>query len=83
MWSSAIMKTERNWLILARLGDGKRCHQNMAEVVFSWGLVKCGASYSEQSDDNSWEVCGGYVGLSMDFHPVAVKCIQTPIQVLD
>ena len=38
LWPSAITKTEKNWVILARLGDIKQIsRQNLTKMVFSWG----------------------------------------------
>ena len=44
----------------------------MAKMVFSWGKVKYNALYSDQNDDNLYDICYGYIKLSMVFHPMAI-----------
>ena len=38
-------------------------------MVFTWGQVKYNALYSEQNDENHYEICDGYIMLSIVFHP--------------
>ena len=64
---SAITKKEKNWLILARLGDKKQTRQGGG----GW-YVKYNALYSNKNDDNPNEICSGFIKLSIDFHPIAI-----------
>jgi uncharacterized protein (DUF486 family) len=66
------MKKYNNWMLLARNGDIKQTRrQNMAEIVFSWGIseIKYIIFIENVNNDYPYENCNNYIKLSMFFIP--------------
>jgi hypothetical protein len=62
-----------NWMIFARLGDKKQTRrQNMAEIVFSWGVSEIKCIILKESNDNPYEIHNNYIELSIVFHPTII-----------
>jgi hypothetical protein len=58
-------------MIFARLGDIKqRIRQNMAEIVFSWGVSEIKFIIFKENNDNPYEIHNNYNELSIVFHPM-------------
>jgi hypothetical protein len=58
-------------MIFARLGDIKQTiRQNMAEIVFSWGVSEIKFSIFKENNDNPYEIHNNYNELSIVFHPM-------------
>jgi hypothetical protein len=58
-------------MIFARLGDKKQTRrQNMAEIVFSWGVKKIKCIILIENNDNPYEIHNNYINLSIVFHPM-------------
>jgi hypothetical protein len=59
--------------ICERLGDKKQTRrQNMAEIVFSWGVseIKCILFKIKENNDNPYEIHNNDTELSIVFHPM-------------
>ena len=51
-----------NWMIFARLGDKKQTRrQNMAEIVFSWGVSEIKCIILKENNDNPYEIHNNYI----------------------
>jgi hypothetical protein len=49
-------------MIFARLGDKKQTRrQNMAEIVFSWGVSEIKCIIFEEDNDNPYEIHDNYI----------------------
>jgi hypothetical protein len=49
-------------MILARLGDKKQTRrQNMAEIVFSWGVSEIKCIIFIENNDNPYEIYNNYI----------------------
>jgi uncharacterized protein (DUF486 family) len=60
-----------NWMIFARFGDNKETRrQNMAEIVFSWGVSEIKFIIFKENNDNPYEIHNNYIKLSIFFHPM-------------
>jgi hypothetical protein len=58
-------------MIFARLGDKKQTRrQNMAEIVFSWGVSEIKCIIFKENNDNPYEIHNNYIELSIVFHPM-------------
>jgi uncharacterized protein (DUF486 family) len=58
-------------MIFARLGDKKQTRrQNMAEIVFSWGVSEIKYIILKENNDNPYEIHNNYIELSIVFHPM-------------
>ena len=58
-------------MIFARLGDKKQTRrQNMAEIVFSWGVSEIKCIILKENNDNPYEIYNNYIELSIVFHPM-------------
>jgi hypothetical protein len=62
-------------MIFARLGDKKQTkRQNMAEIVFSWGVrmseTKC--IIFKENNNHPYENYNNYIKLSTVFHPMII-----------
>ena len=59
--------------IFARLGDKKQTRrQNMAEIVFSWGVSEIKCIILKENNDNPYEIHNNYIELSIVFHPMII-----------
>jgi uncharacterized protein (DUF486 family) len=66
-----IMQKYNNWMIFARFGDKKQTtRQNMAEIVFSWGVSEIKCIIFKENNDNPYEINNIYIKLSKVFHPM-------------
>jgi hypothetical protein len=55
-------------MIFARLGDKKQTRrQNMAEIVFSWGVSEVKCIIFKENNDNPYENYNNYIKLSNSF----------------
>ena len=55
-------------MIFARLGDKKQTRrQNMAEIVFSWGVSEIKCIILKDNNDNPYEIHNNYIELSHSF----------------
>jgi hypothetical protein len=62
------MQKYNNWMIFARLGDKKQTRrQNMAEIVFSWGVSEIKCIILIENNDNPDEIHNKYIKLSTVF----------------
>ena len=62
-------------MISARLGDKKQTRrQNMAEIVFSWGVseIKYIIIIFTENNDYPYENYNNYIKLSIVFHPMII-----------
>ena len=60
-------------MIFARLGDKKQTRrQNMAEIVFSWGVSEIKCIILKEYNDNPYEIHKSYIELSIVFHPMII-----------
>jgi hypothetical protein len=60
-------------MIFARLGDKKQTRrQNMAEIVFSWGVSEIKCIILKENNDNPYEIHNNYIELSIVFHPMII-----------
>jgi hypothetical protein len=60
-------------MIFARLGDKKQTRQqNMAEIMFSWGVSEIKCIISKENNDNPYEIHNNCIELSIVFHPKIV-----------
>ena len=60
-------------MIFSRFGDKKQTRQeNMAEIVFSWGVSEIKCSIFKENNDNPYEIHNNYVKLSIVFHPMII-----------
>ena len=51
-------------MIFARLGDKKQTRwQNMAEIVFSWGVSEIKCIILKENNDNPYEIHNNYIEL--------------------
>jgi hypothetical protein len=58
-------------MIFARFGDKKQTRrQNMAEIVFSWGVSEIKCIIFKENNDNPYEINNIYIKLSIVFHPI-------------
>ena len=58
-------------MIFARLGDKKQTRrQNMAEILFSWGVSEIKYIIFKENNDNPDEINNIYIKLSIVFHPM-------------
>jgi hypothetical protein len=58
-------------MIFARLGGKKQTRrQNMAEIVFSWGMSEIQCIIFKENNDNLYENYNNYIKLSIVFHPM-------------
>ena len=58
-------------MIFARLSDKKQTRrQNMAEIVFSWGVSEIKCIIFNENNDNPYEIHNNYIELSIVFHPM-------------
>jgi uncharacterized protein (DUF486 family) len=58
-------------MIFARLGNKKQTkRQNMAEIVFSWGVSEIKYIIFKENNDNPYEIHNNYTELSIVFHPM-------------
>ena len=59
-------------MIFARLGEIKQTiRQNMAEIVFSWGVSEIKFIIFKENNDNPYEIHNqNYNELSIVFHPL-------------
>jgi hypothetical protein len=58
-------------MIFARFGDKKQTRrQNMAEIVFSWGVCGIKCIIFKENNDDPYEIHNNYIKLSMVFHPM-------------
>ena len=44
--------------------------QNMAEIVFSWGVSEIKCIILKENNDNPYEIHNNYIELSIVFHPM-------------
>ena len=57
-------------MIFARLGDKKQTRrQNMAEILFSWGVSEIKCIIFKENNDNPDEINNIYIKLSIVFSP--------------
>jgi retron-type reverse transcriptase len=67
------MQKYNNRMIFARLGDKKQTRrQNMAEIVFSWGVSAIKCIIFKENNDNPYENYNNYIKLSIVFHPMII-----------
>jgi hypothetical protein len=60
-------------MIFSRFGDKKQTRQeNMAEIVFSWGVSEIKCNIFKENNDNPYEIHNNYVKLSIVFHPMII-----------
>ena len=60
-------------MISARHGDIKQTRrQNMAEIVFSWGVSEIKYIIFIENNDYSYEIYNNYIKLSIVFHPMII-----------
>ena len=60
-------------MIFARLGDKKQTRrQNMAEIVFSWGVSEIKCIILKENNDNPYEIQNNYIELSIVLHPMII-----------
>ena len=60
-------------MIFARLGDKKeKRRQNMAEIVFSWGVSEIKCIILKENNHNPYEIHDNYIELSIVFHPMII-----------
>ena len=60
-------------MIFARFGDKKQTRrQNMAEIVFSWGVSEIKCIIFKENYDNPHEINNIYIKLSIVFHPMII-----------
>ena len=60
-------------MIFARLGDKKQTRrQNMAEIVFSWGVREIKCIIVKENNVNSYEIHNNSIELSIVFHPMII-----------
>ena len=60
-------------MIFARFGDKKQTRlQNMAEIVFSWGVSEIKCIIFKKNNDNPYEINNIYIELSIVFHPIII-----------
>jgi hypothetical protein len=65
-------------MIFARFGDKKQTRrQNMAEIVFSWGVSEIKCIIFNENNDNPYEIDNNYVKLSIVFHPMIIVLNET------
>jgi hypothetical protein len=59
-------------MIFGRRGDKKQTRrQNMAEIVFSWGVSEIKCTILKENNDNPYEIHNNYIELSiLVFHPM-------------
>jgi hypothetical protein len=58
-------------MIFARLGDKKQTRrQNIAEIVFSWGVSEIKCIILKENNDNPYEIHNNYIELSIVIHPI-------------
>jgi hypothetical protein len=57
-------------MIFACPGDKKQTRrQNMAEIVFSWGVSEIKCIILKENNDNPYEIYNNYIELSIVCHP--------------
>jgi uncharacterized protein (DUF486 family) len=62
-----------NWMIFARFADKKQTRrQNMAEIVFSWGVSEIKCIIFNENNDFPYEIHNNYIKLSTVFHPMII-----------
>ena len=60
-------------MTFARLGDKKQTRQqNMAKIVFSWGVSEIKCIILKENNDNPYEIHNNYIELSIVFHPMII-----------
>ena len=60
-------------MIFARLGDKKQTRrQNMAEIVFSWGVSEIKCIMFKENNDNPYEIHNIYIKLNIVFHVIII-----------
>ena len=60
-------------MIFARLGDKKQARwQNMAEIVFSWGVSEIKCIILKENNDNPYEIHNNYIELCIVFHHMII-----------
>ena len=60
-------------MFFAILGDIKQTRrENMAEIVFSWGVSEIKYIIFIETNDNPYENCNNYIKLSIVFHPMII-----------
>jgi hypothetical protein len=60
-------------MIFATLGDKKQTRrQNMAEIVFSWGVSEIKDIILKVYNDNPYETHNNYIEISIVFHPMII-----------
>jgi hypothetical protein len=60
-------------MIFARFGDKKQTRrQNMAEIVFSWGVSEKKCIIFNENNDNPYEIHNNYIKLNIVFHPMII-----------
>ena len=60
-------------MIFARFGDKKQTRrQNMAEIVFSWGVSEIKCIIFKENNGNPYEINNVYIKLSIVFHPMII-----------
>ena len=60
-------------MIFARLGDKKQTRrQNMAEILFSWGVSEIKCIIFKENNDYPYEIKFIYIKLSIVFHPMII-----------
>jgi hypothetical protein len=68
-----IMYKYNNWIIFARFGNKNQTRrQNMAEIVFSWGVSEIKCIIFNDNNDNPYEIHNNYIKLSIVFHPMII-----------
>jgi hypothetical protein len=60
-------------MIFARVRDKKQTRrQNMAEMVFSWGVSEIKYIIFKENNDNPYENYNNYIKLRIVFHPMII-----------
>jgi hypothetical protein len=60
-------------MIFARFCDKKQTRwQNMAEIVFSWGVSEIKCIIFKENNDNPYEIHNIYIKLSIVLHPMII-----------
>ena len=60
-------------MLFARHGDIKQTRrQNMAEIVFSWGVSEIKYIIFIENNDYTYENYNNYIKLSIVFHPMII-----------
>ena len=72
---SIVVQNYNNWMILARLGDKKHTRwQNVAEIVFLWGVSEIKCFIFTELNDNLYENYNNYIKSSIVFLLMVIFC---------